>query len=132
MTEFYLSIEAVIAIHDDLVNKTGGSEGVRDMGLLDSAVSAPFQSFGGVEVHPEIHSKAARLAFGLVQNHAFIDGNKRIAAHIMLLFLKINGVTLSYTQRELEDIFLSLASSEISYEDLADWIINHKKCTASE
>ena len=125
MTEFYFSIEAVIAIHDDLVNKTRGSEGVRDMGLLSSALSAPFQSFGGYELYPEIYQKSARLAFGLVQNHAFIDGNKRIAAHMMLLLLRVNGVKLSYTQKELEDIFLRLASSELIFEDLTEWIINH-------
>ncbi|MBQ3645888.1 MAG: type II toxin-antitoxin system death-on-curing family toxin [Synergistaceae bacterium] len=127
MPEFYFDEEAVIALHDDLVNETGGSVGVRNMGLLISALNAPFQTFGECELYPTLYQKAARLAYGLVQNHAFIDGNKRIAAHVMLLFLKVNGIKLIFTQEELEDIFLRLAASEITFEDLTDWIITHEK-----
>lgn len=126
MPEFYFDEKTVIALHDALVDKTGGSEGVRDMGLLSSAIRAPFQSFGGYEVYPDIEQKAARLAYGLVQNHAFIDGNKRIAAHVMLVYLKVNGITLTYTQKELQDILLGLAASEITFNDLVEWIKNHK------
>lgn len=106
--------------------KTGGSEGVRDRGLLSSAVYAPFQSFGGCDVYPTIYEKAARLAYGLAQNHEFIDGKKRIAAHAMLVYLKANGITLSYTQKELEDIFLGLAASEATFDDLVRWLKNHE------
>ena len=126
MPEFYFDEETVIALHDALVDKTGGSEGVRDMGLLESAVNAPFQSFGGYDVYPDIEHKAARLTYGLVQNHAFIDSNKRIAAHVMLVYLKVNGVTLTYTQEELQDIFLGLAASEVTFDDLVSWIMNHE------
>ena len=126
MPEFYFDEETVIELHDSLVDKTGGSEGVRDMGLLSSAIRAPFQSFGGYDVYLDIEHKAARLAYGLVQNHAFIDGNKRIAAHVMLVYLKVNGVTLTYTQEELQDIFLGLAASEVTFNDLVGWIMNHE------
>ena len=124
--EIVFDEETVIALHDAVVAKTGGSEGVRDMGLLSSAVFAPFQSFGGYDVYPTIYEKAARLGFGLAQNHAFIDGNKRIAAHAMLVYLKANGITLSYTQKELEDIFLGLAASEATFDDLVNWIKSHE------
>ena len=73
MLKFYFSEQTVIAIHNDLVKHTGGSEGIRDKGLLSSALNAPFQSFGGQEIFPTTFEKAARLACGLIQNHAFID-----------------------------------------------------------
>lgn len=124
--EIVFDEDTIIALHDALVDKTGGSEGVRDMGLLSSAIYAPFQSFGGCEIYPTVYEKAARLGFGLAQNHAFIDGNKRIAAHVMLVYLKANGITLSYTQEELIDIFLGIASSEVTFDDLVSWLKTHK------
>ncbi|MBQ6001890.1 MAG: type II toxin-antitoxin system death-on-curing family toxin, partial [Synergistaceae bacterium] len=93
-TEFFFDEDTVIALHDAVVAKTGGRQGVRDMGLLSSAVRSPFQSFGGYDVYPTIYEKAARLGFGLAQNHAFIDGNKRIAAHAVLTFLSLNGIEI--------------------------------------
>ena len=126
MPEFYFDEETIIALHDALVDKTGGSEGIRDMGLLSSAVNAPFQSFGGCDVYPAIYEKAARLGFGLAQNHAFIDGNKRIAAHAMLTYLKANGTALTYTQKELQDVFLGLAASEVTFAELVHWIETHE------
>ena len=74
-------------LHDELCKETGGIQGVRDEGLLQSAISAPFQSYGGTDIFPSLQQKAARLAFGLVKNHPFLDGNKRIGAHAMLVFL---------------------------------------------
>ena len=122
---FYFGEEVVISIHDNLIEQTGGSKGVRDMRLLSSALNAPFQSFGGQEIFPTIPEKAARLAYGLVQNHAFIDGNKRIAAHVMLVFLKVNGITLRYSKKELENLFLGLAASKITFQELTEWITHH-------
>ncbi|MBQ7156001.1 MAG: type II toxin-antitoxin system death-on-curing family toxin [Synergistaceae bacterium] len=113
-------------MHSRLVMKTGGSDGIRDEGLLESAVNAPFQSFGGYDVYPTIYEKAARLGFGLAQNHAFIDGNKRIAAHVMLVFLAANGIEMDCTESELSSLFLELAASEITFEELTEWIINHE------
>jgi death-on-curing protein len=79
-----LTREQVILLHAQLIQETGGSEGIRDEGLLDSALHAPFQSYADVDTFPSIQQKAARLGFGLVKNHAFIDGNKRISTHAML------------------------------------------------
>ncbi len=122
-----LSTEEIIYMHTEIVKATGGSTGIRDMGLLESAVNAPFQSFGGCYVYPTIIEKAARLGFGLAQNHAFIDGNKRIAAVAVLGFLRANGIEIECTEFELFSVFYKLASSEITFDDLAGWITNHQK-----
>ena len=120
-----LSTEQIIAMHTRLIMKTGGSDGVRDKGLLDSAVNSPFQSFGGYDVYPTIFEKAARLGFGLAQNHAFIDGNKRIAAHAVLTFLALNGIEIDCTEFELFSLFYTLAASEVTFCELVQWLTNH-------
>ena len=121
-----LSKRQILMLHQQLVGQTGGSGGIRDEGLLDSALSAPFQSFDHTDVYPSLQQKAARLCFGLVKNHPFVDGNKRIGAHAMLVFLAVNGVELTYTQTELSDIILQVAASEKEYPDLLDWLIGHQ------
>ena len=121
-----LSKRQILMLHQQLVEQTGGSDGIRDEGLLDSALSAPFQSFDNMDVYPSLQQKAARLCFGLVKNHPFADGNKRIGAHAMLVFLAVNGVELTYTQAELSDIILQVAASEKEYPDLLDWLIRHQ------
>ena len=120
-----LSKRQILALHDHLIAETGGQSGLRDEGLLESALAAPFAAFGSEELYPKLIQKAARLGYGLVQNHAFVDGNKRIAAHAMLTFLALNGVEPRYTQQELSDIFLKLAAGEAEYEDLLAWINEH-------
>lgn len=120
-----LSKRQILALHDHLIAETGGQSGLRDEGLLESALAAPFAAFGSEELYPTLVQKAARLGYGLAKNHAFIDGNKRIAAHAMLTFLAINGVEPRYTQQELSDIFLKLAAGEAEYEDLLAWINEH-------
>lgn len=120
-----LSKRQILALHDHLIAETGGQSGLRDEGLLESALAAPFAAFGSEELYPTLIQKAARLGYGLVQNHAFVDGNKRIAAHAMLTFLALNGVEPRYTQQELSDIFLKLAAGEAEYKDLLAWINEH-------
>ena len=117
-----LTIEQVVEIHLKIIEKTGGAEGVRDFNLLDSAINAPFQTFGGIDLYPTIEEKGARLAFSLIMNHPFYDGNKRIGAVCFLTFLKLNRIDLSYTQKELELIIISLASGEADYKKLHTWI----------
>lgn len=121
-----LTKSQVLLIHDHLIAETGGSSGLRDEGILDSALSAPFQTFGGEDVYPSLQQKAARLCFGLVKNHPFVDGNKRIGAHVMLVFLALNGVELQHSQTELSDIILQLAAGEINAEHLLRWILSHQ------
>ena len=121
-----LTKSQVLLIHDQLIAETGGSSGLRDEGILDSALSAPFQTFGGEDVYPSLQQKAVRLCFGLVKNHPFVDGNKRIGAHVMLVFLALNGVELQHSQTELSDIILQLAAGEINAEHLLRWILSHQ------
>lgn len=122
-----LSKEQVLKLHERLIAATGGSAGIRDEGMLDSALSNPFQSFGGEELYPSMQAKAAQLCFGLVKNHSMIDGNKRLGTHVMLVFLALNGYELSYSQQELSDTILDLASGKIDAEDILEWIIKHQK-----
>ena len=122
-----LTKQQVLNLHKQLIDTTGGISGVRDENMLISALETPFQSYEGQELYPSIQAKAARLRYGLVKNHAMIDGNKRIGAHVMLVFLALNGVELQYTQKEFYSIILELASSKIEYEELLKWIIEHQK-----
>ena len=121
-----LSKSQILLIHDQLISETGGSSGLRDEGMLDSALNAPFQTFGGEDVYPSLQKKAARLCFGLVKNHPFVDGNKRIGAHVMLVFLALNGIELQHSQTELSDVILQLAAGEIEVTDLLHWILAHQ------
>ncbi len=122
-----LTKEQVILLHNSLIKETGGSEGLRDEGLLESALETPFQSFEGTDIYPSIQKKAARLGFGLVCNHAFIDGNKRIGAHAMLVFLSLNGIELTYTQSELSDMIIAVAAGTCSFDDMVKWVIEHQE-----
>ena len=121
-----LTKEQVFMLHAQMIESTGGCDGIRDESLLDSALESPFQSFGGIELYPSIQAKAARLCYGLVKNHAMLDGNKRIGAHVMLVFLAVNGYELKYTQKELSDLILDVADGKKGYEDILGWILEHQ------
>lgn len=120
-----LTKEQILTLHAQLIEKFGGSPGIRDEGLLDSAVNTPFQTYEGKALYPTLLDKASRLCFGLVSNHPFIDGNKRIGTHAMLVFLVINGVELEYTDAELIDLILSVASGKQSAPDILKWLQQH-------
>nr|DAK01755.1 MAG TPA: maintenance system killer protein [Caudoviricetes sp.] len=121
-----LNKRQVLLLHSRLIAETGGIDGVRDDGLLESSLNAPFQSFGGIDVFPSIQQKAARLGYGLIKNHAFVDGNKRIGTHAMLVFLALNNIELEYTQQDLSDTILKIADGSLEFEDLLHWIITHQ------
>ncbi len=121
-----LSKEQILFMHQQLIDETGGLDGVRDEALLDSAINAPFQKFDGKDLFPTVQQKAARLCFGIIKNHAFIDGNKRIGTHTMLVFLALNGIEIDYTQKELYQIILDLASGKLELDSLTHWIIEHQ------
>ena len=121
-----LSKNQVTALHSALIREFGGIDGIRDEGLLESALAAPFQTFGGEPVYPSLQAKAAQLGFGLIRNHPFVDGNKRIGAHTMLVFLAVNGIELRYEQQELIDIVLSVAAGQIDRQGLLPWILDHE------
>ena len=113
-----LSKEQVLKLYANLIKATGGSDGIRDGGMLDMALNNPFQSFDGKELYPSIQAKAARLCFGLLKNHVMLDGNKRLGTHVMLVFLALNGYELYYSQKELSDVILALASSDIGEKEI--------------
>ena len=121
-----LSKPQILLLHEQLIAETGGSSGLRDEGMLDSALNTPFQTFAGEDVYPSLQQKAARLCFGLVKNHPFVDGNKRIGAHVMLVFLALNGIELQHTQTELPEVILQLAAGTLQSTDLLDWILSHQ------
>ena len=121
-----LSKEQILMLHSQLIEEYGGSDGIRDYNLLDSALENPFQSFGGEELYPTLQAKAARLGYGLIKNHCMIDGNKRIGIHAMLVFLAINGTEIDYTQKELYETILAIADGSLEYEDLLKWILEHQ------
>ena len=117
----------VLMLHEELIQETGGADGLLDESLLDSALSAPFHSFDDTDAFPSIQQKGARLGYGLIQNHAFVDGNKRIGTHAMLVFLALNGVELDYTQEELSNMVLAVASGELSFDSMAKWVMEHQR-----
>ena len=116
-----------LKLHKLLTDFTGGSNEIRDYSLLDSALNTAFQTFEGKELYPSLEEKGARLGFNLVSNHASVDGNKKIGLLVMLTFLEINGINLKFTDDELVKIGLSLASGQMTYENLFDWIKTHEK-----
>ena len=122
-----LTKKQLLMLHSQLIAEIGGVDGLRDEGMLESAMNAPFQSFAGEEVYLSLQQKAARLCFGLVKNHPFIDGNKRTGTHAMLVFLALNGIELDYTQEELSGVILSLAAGEIGHSELLRWVIEHQE-----
>lgn len=126
MKAIRLRDEQILILHSELVKSTGGTDGIRGKGLFESAINSPFQSFGGCDVYPSIEQKAAGLAYGLVSNHAFIEGNKRISAHLMLVFLALNGIEFNCTERELYSVFMGLADSDIKFDNLVSWIRKHE------
>ena len=121
-----LTKEQIFLLHRDLIDTHGGSDGLRDEALLDSALATPFQTFGGQYMYPTIQQRAVRLGFGLLMNHPFIDGNKRIGTHVMLTVLAMNGIELEYTQKELYEVILKVAASEASFEELLNWVLDHE------
>ena len=121
-----LSKEQVLQLHDALLEEFGGTAGVRDDGLLESALNAPFATFGGQYLYPSVQAKAAQLGFGLVCNHPFTDGNKRIGMYVMLTFLEVNGIRLECTNEEVVEVGLAVASGTMDYDALLQWVRDHR------
>ena len=120
------SEEKVLLLHRLLIEATGGTDGVRDIGLLDSALESAYATFDGKELFPSKEEKAVRLGVGLVSNHAFVDGNKRIGMYVLLSFLEVNGIQIEATNEEVVEAGLALARGDMKYEGLLTWILEHK------
>ncbi len=121
-----ISLEMAELLHQLIAQETGGEVGVRDEGLLDSALESAFTTFDGKDLFPTKEEKGAKIGFSLISNHAFIDGNKRAGMHIMLTFLELNGIKINCTDQEIIDAGLSLADGSMKYEELLDWVRNHE------
>ena len=121
------SKEKVLLLHKYIAEETGGSVGLRDEALLDSALESAFSGFGDTEFYPSKEEKGARLGYCLISNHAFLDGNKRIGMYVMLTFLEVNGIRLNVTDDEIIRTGLSVADGTMGYDELLGWIIRHKK-----
>ena len=120
------SEEKVLLLHQLMVAETGGSNELRDIGLLDSALEGIFQTFGGEELYPTKEEKGARLGYTLISNHAFVDGNKRIGMYVMLTFLEVNGIHMDGTNEDGGEAGLGVASGELNYEELLVWVKTHR------
>lgn len=120
-----LSKRQILMLHSMLVAQSGGMDGLRDEGLLESAINTPLQTFGGQELYPTVLEKATRLGYGLFHNRPFVDGNKRIGTHAMLVFLDINNITLSYEDDDLIAAILRVASGDMDDSDLLEWLKAH-------
>lgn len=120
-----LSKRQILMLHTALIAQTGGIDGVRDEELLDSAINAPFQTFAEQDLYSTVLEKAARLGFGLISNHPFLDGNKRIGAHAMLTFMGVNQINLCCTDEELISLILQVASGRLDYDGMLEWLKSH-------
>ena len=119
-----LSRDQILLMHHALIERYGGIHGIRDEGLLNSALNAPFQTFDNKDLYPTIAEKAVRLGYGLVMNHPFHDGNKRIGALAMLIMLDLNNMVLRTSSVELAAAFLSVASGKLTNEGLLQWVLS--------
>lgn len=122
-----LSKEKVLLLQQLMIEATGGSVGLRDMALLESALESAYITFDGKDLYPTKEEKAARLGYGLISNHAFVDGNKRIGIYVMLTFLEVNGIRLACSNREVADLGFHVADGTAGYEEILAWIKEHEE-----
>jgi len=123
----YVSIGDVLAIHQTLIELYGGSGGVRDITLVESAIARPQANFGGYDAYPTLFEKAAVLMQGLIKNHGFVDGNKRTGTAVMSIFIKLNSYKLHVTDRQLENLAVDVAQDKLSIEELTVWLKKYSK-----
>lgn len=123
----FITIDQVLFIHDQMVKRFGGSFGIRDMGLIESAVARPQASFGGKYLYNSIFDKAAALLQSLLKNHAFVDGNKRTALTSAGLFLKVNNYTLINNHKDEVEFAVKVDNGNLSVEEIAQWLKEHTK-----
>ena len=121
-----LTSEEILALHTKLIEKTGGTDGLKDNNLFESAIASMYAGYENYEHYKTVEEKSARLCYSLIANHAFIDGNKRIGILAMLVTLKLNHIELKYTQNELVTLGLGVADATLGYDEIYEWVISHK------
>ena len=120
------SKDKVKLLHQLISEETGGTVGIRDEGLLESALEGTFATFDGKDLYPSKEEKGARLGYTLISNHAFVDGNKRIGMYVMLTFLEVNGIQLEATNEEVAKTGLAVAAGTMDYQELLNWVLDHR------
>ncbi|MBI4613518.1 MAG: type II toxin-antitoxin system death-on-curing family toxin [Planctomycetes bacterium] len=127
MTPRFLGLQQVIKIHRDQIERYGGSSGIRDMGLLESALAMPRSGFGGQYFHTDLHEMAAAYLFHIVKNHPFLDGNKRVGAAAALVFLELNGVEVRVSDDRLATTVLAVAEGRLQKSGIAEFFRKHAR-----
>ncbi len=128
----YISIDYVIKLHDQLVDQYGGRKGILNLGLLMSALEMPKATFNGRDLHRTVYDKAAAYLFHLIKNHPFVDGNKRTAAMVSILFLSTNKSTFSFDNDEYENLILQVAKSEVSKKEIQQFFRRAHKAVSKK
>ena len=121
----YLTLKEALDLHRRIIEQSGGSNGIRDIGLLESALAQPLMTFGGEDLYPTLVEKASALCFSLVKNHPFLDGNKRVGHAVMETFLVLNGYEVKALSTEQEEVILTLAAGELDREGFSKWLRSH-------
>ncbi len=121
----YLTLVEVLNLHRQIIQQSGGALGVRDLGALESALAQPRMTFGGEDLYPTLADKAAALGFSIIMNHPFVDGNKRTGHAAMETFLVLNGLEISASVDEQEQVILALASGNSGRESFVEWLKKH-------
>ena len=123
----WLSIDYILKLHQKIIYRTGGAPGIRDTTLLQSAIYNARATFDGQDLYPDIESKIAAICYGVINNHPFVDGNKRMGIYLMLILLDYNDYHITYTEDELVDLGFAIAEGILSKEYIARWIKEHNK-----
>ncbi|MGI2903357.1 type II toxin-antitoxin system death-on-curing family toxin [Tolypothrix sp. VBCCA 56010] len=121
----YLTLQEVLELYHRIVEQSGGSAGISNMGGLESAIAQPQMTFAGEELYPTIVEKASALGFSLIKNHPFIDGNKRIGHAAMEVFLVLNGFEINAAVDEQEQVILQVGSSKLGRDKFTEWLRSH-------
>ena len=121
----YISVEYILKLHERMINTTGGSHGIRDINLLKSAIENSKATFDGQDLYPEIQDKCANICFNIINDHPFVDCNKRTGLYVMLILLEYNEIKIKFTQGELIDMGLDIAKGKLKQEGIALWIKFH-------
>ncbi|WP_281886528.1 type II toxin-antitoxin system death-on-curing family toxin [Paenibacillus sp. YYML68] len=122
----HIEVDDIIRFHAKIVAATGGSNGIRDRALIESAIQKAFVTFDEQDLYEGVLKKISVIAYSLVKNHGFVDGNKRIGVASMLLLLRLNDIKVEYSQKELIDLGLGIAEGKLKEEDIEQWIIGHQ------
>lgn len=123
----YLTLDQILVIHEDQIDRYGGGQGLRDLALLESAVFRPQATFGGADLYPTLFGKAAVMMHSLILNHPFIDGNKRTGMVSAFVFLELNGISTKFKNREVISVAMKIESKKFDIESISKWLKVHAK-----